>query len=357
MEAIGADLSFVNLGITFTHLPNSISVFGFRIAFYGVIIGLGMLAGMAVAFSDAKRRGQDPDLYLDFALYAIVFSIIGARLYYVAFEWDNYKNDLLQIFNLRAGGLAIYGGVIGAVITLIVFTKVRHQSFFSMADTGVLGLLTGQIIGRWGNFFNCEAFGGYTDSLFAMRIKESIVNPSMISQELIDHRIVENGISYIQVHPTFLYESVWNLSVLLFMLWYRKRKRFDGEMLWIYFLGYGVGRFWIEGLRTDSLMLVPSIGLRASQLVAGIAVVVGVAAEIYFTHKFKDKPLMVKLAMTADNKAAVNKLSKEKTVIGLMTDTDTELLASSPRKLFVERTEAYNAEVKRTIAESGKAKQ
>ena len=98
MEAIGADLSFVNLGITFTHLPNSISVFGFRIAFYGVIIGLGMLAGMAVAFSDAKRRGQDPDLYLDFALYAIVFSIIGARLYYVAFEWDNYKNDLLQIF-------------------------------------------------------------------------------------------------------------------------------------------------------------------------------------------------------------------------------------------------------------------
>ena len=102
MEAIGADLSFVNLGITFTHLPNSISVFGFRIAFYGVIIGLGMLAGMAVAFSDAKRRGQDPDLYLDFALYAIVFSIIGARLYYVAFEWDNYKNDLLQIFNLRA---------------------------------------------------------------------------------------------------------------------------------------------------------------------------------------------------------------------------------------------------------------
>ena len=112
------------------------------------------------------------------ALYAIVFSIIGARLYYVAFEWDNYKNDLLQIFNLRAGGLAIYGGVIGAVITLIVFTKVRHQSFFSMADTGVLGLLTGQIIGRWGNFFNCEAFGGYTDSLFAMRIKESIVKKS-----------------------------------------------------------------------------------------------------------------------------------------------------------------------------------
>ena len=136
-----------------------------------------------------------------------------------------------------------------------------------------------------------------------------------------------------------------------------KARRFDGENTCFYFLWYGAGRFWIEALRTDSLMLVPSIGLRASQLVAGIAVVVGVAAEIYFTHKFKDKPLMVKLAMTADNKAAINKLSKGKTVIGLMTDTDTELLASSPRKLFVERTEAYNAEVKRTIAESGKAKQ
>ena len=290
MEAIGADLSFVNLGITFTHLPNSISVFGFRIAFYGVIIGLGMLAGMAVAFSDAKRRGQDPDLYLDFALYAIVFSIIGARLYYVAFEWDNYKNDLLQIFNLRAGGLAIYGGVIGAVITLIVFTKVRHQSFFSMADTGVLGLLTGQIIGRWGNFFNCEAFGGYTDSLFAMRIKESIVNPSMISQELIDHRIVENGISYIQVHPTFLYESVWNLSVLLFMLWYRKRKRFDGEMLWIYFLGYGVGRFWIEGLRTDQLK-VPGTALAVSQLLSATLAGAAVGALTYHYKKFSKKEI------------------------------------------------------------------
>ena len=139
ITSAGADLSFVHLGITIEHLRNSISIFGFRIAFYGMIIGCGMLAGMAVAFSDAKRRGQDPDLYMDFALYGIIFSIIGARLYYVIFEWDNYKNDLLQIFNLRAGGLAIYGGVIGAVLTLVIFTKVRKQSFFSMADSGVLG--------------------------------------------------------------------------------------------------------------------------------------------------------------------------------------------------------------------------
>ena len=247
--AQGADLSFVNLGITIEHMKNSISVFGFRIAFYGIIIGIGMLAGIWVAQSDAKRRGQDPDIYLDFALYAIIFSIIGARLYYVIFSWDNYKDDLLQIFNLRAGGLAIYGGVIGAVLTLIVFTRVRKLSFLSMADSGCLGLITGQIIGRWGNFFNCEAFGGFTDSLFAMRIKRSIVNPSMISQDLLNHLIVENGVEYIQVHPTFLYESLWNLGVLLFMLWYRKRKRFDGEMLAIYFMGYGLGRCWKDSVQ------------------------------------------------------------------------------------------------------------
>ena len=250
----GADVSFVHLGITIEHLRNSISIGGFEIAFYGIIIGIGMLTGLYMAQKDARRRGQDPELYLDFALYAIIFSIIGARLYYVIFDWELYKDNPIEIFNLRGGGLAIYGGIIGAVLTLIVFTKVRKVSFFSMADTGCIGLITGQIIGRWGNFFNCEAFGGYTDSLLAMRLKMSLVNPSMISQELLDHRIVENGVEYIQVHPTFLYESVWNLGVLAFLLWYRKRKKFDGEILWMYLLGYGLGRAWIEGLRTDQLL-------------------------------------------------------------------------------------------------------
>ena len=282
----GPDISFVNLGITIEHLRNSITIFGFRIAFYGIIIGIGMLAGMAVAFSDAKRRGQDPDMYLDFALYAIIFSIIGARLYYVIFEWDMYKDNLLQILNLRAGGLAIYGGVIGAVLTLLVFTRIKKVSSFSMADSGVLGLITGQIIGRWGNFFNCEAFGGYTDNLLAMRIKMSLVNPSMISQELLDRQIVENGTAYIQVHPTFLYESLWNLGVLLFMLWYRKRKRFDGEMLWLYFLGYGLGRVWIEGLRTDQLKL-PGTPLAVSQLLSAVLVVTAAGVIAYHRGKMR----------------------------------------------------------------------
>lgn len=269
----GADIRFVHLGIAIEHLKNSISVFGFRIAFYGIIIGIGMLAGIWIVQSDAKRRGQDPELYLDFALYAIICSIIGARTYYVIFEWDYYKENLLQVFNLRAGGLAIYGGVIAAVITLIVFTRVRKVSFFSMADTGVLGLVTGQIIGRWGNFFNCEAFGGYTDSLLAMRIKRSLVNDNMLNVDVLNHMIVENGVEFIQVHPTFLYESCWNLCLLIFMLWFRRYKKYDGQMLWIYLLGYGSGRFWIESLRTDQLILFGT-GLPVSQALSLVLILV-----------------------------------------------------------------------------------
>ncbi|MEG0216420.1 MAG: prolipoprotein diacylglyceryl transferase [Hungatella sp.] len=278
-----ADISFVHLGLSIETLRNSISVFGFPIAYYGIIIGVGMLAGIWIAQSDAKRRGQNPENYLDFALYAIVFSIIGARIYYVMFDWDNYKDNLIQIFNLRAGGLAIYGGVIAAVITLLVYTRRKNLSFFSMADSGCIGLITGQIIGRWGNFFNCEAFGGYTNGLLAMRIKRSLVNESMISQELINHLIVENGIEYIQVHPTFLYESMWNLGVLVFMLWYRHRKKFEGEMLWIYLLGYGLGRTWIEGLRTDQLIFFQT-GIPVSQALS-VLLVIAAAAMLIWNHK------------------------------------------------------------------------
>lgn len=276
----GADIRFVHLGIAIQNLRNSISIFGFQVAYYGIIIGLGMLAGIWIAQSDAKRRGQNPEIYLDFALYGIIFSIIGARIYYVIFEWDYYKDNLMQIFNLRAGGLAIYGGVIAAVITLITYTRVKKLSFFSMADSGVLGLITGQIIGRWGNFFNCEAFGGYTDNLLAMRIKLSLVNGNMLNDDVLNHLIVENGVNYIQVHPTFLYESLWNAGVLCFMLWYRKRKKFDGEMLWIYLLGYGLGRFWIEGLRTDQLVLF-NTGIAVSQALSMVLILIAAAVLAY----------------------------------------------------------------------------
>lgn len=280
----GADLSFVHLGISVHHMSKSFSVFGISFAYYGLIIGIGMIAGLLVAQADAKRRGQDPELYLDFALYGIIFAILGARIYYVVFQWGYYREHLSEIINLRKGGLAIYGGIIASVITLIVFTRRRKVSFLSMADSACLGLVTGQIIGRWGNFVNCEAFGGYTDSLLAMRIKRSIVNESMISQGLLDHLITEDGIQYIQVHPTFLYESMWNLCLLLFMLWYRKRKRFTGEMLLIYLTGYGIGRAWIEGLRTDQL-LIPGTGLAVSQMLSVAVAAVSLSVLLFRRRK------------------------------------------------------------------------
>lgn len=266
------DISFVHLGITIEKLKNSIDVFGFRIAYYGIIIAFGMLLGMWVASNDAKRRGQNPDLYMDFAMYAIIFSILGARIYYVIFSWDLYKNDIWQIFNIRGGGLAIYGAVIGAALTLLVYTKVKKESFLSMADTGVLGLITGQIIGRFGNFFNAEAFGSYTDNLFAMQIRKDIVSANMLGGDVLSHLVQVQGVDYIQVHPTFLYESMWNLMVLIFMLWYRKYKKFDGEIFFIYLLGYGLGRVWIEGLRTDSLMFFGT-GIAVSQALALLCII------------------------------------------------------------------------------------
>ena len=270
---MGYDLRFVHLGITIEHLQNHITIFGFSIAFYGIIIGIGMLLGITLAARDAEKRGIGEDTIYDFALLGIVFGVIGARLYYVFFRWDNYRGNLLEILNLRAGGLAIYGGVIGGILSLMFYCKRKKQNFLNLADSLILGVLVGQILGRWGNFFNAEAFGRYTDSLFAMQLRRDIVNPIMIDSALLQHLVRVNGVDYIQVHPTFLYESVWNLCLLLFLLWYRPKKRFTGEMFFLYLGGYGLGRVWIEGLRTDSL-LVPGTGIAVSQALAGVCVLV-----------------------------------------------------------------------------------
>ena len=270
---MGYDLRFVHLGITIEHLQNHITIFGFSIAFYGIIIGIGMLLGITLAARDAERRGIGEDTVYDFALLGIVCGVIGARLYYVFFRWDNYRGNLLEILNLRAGGLAIYGGVIGGILSLMFYCKRKRQNFLNLADSLILGVLVGQILGRWGNFFNAEAFGRYTDSLFAMQLRRDIVNPIMINSALLQHLVRVNGVDYIQVHPTFLYESVWNLCLLLFLLWYRPKKRFTGEMFFLYLGGYGLGRVWIEGLRTDSLLL-PGTGIAVSQALAGVCVLV-----------------------------------------------------------------------------------
>lgn len=277
-------IEFPNIGIHLESVGNHITIFGFDIAYYGMIIGAGILAGIFIAAWEAKRTGQKPDDYYDLAIYAVIFSIIGARIYYVVFSWDMYKDDLLSIFNIRQGGLAIYGGVIAAVITVKVFAKMKHLSAPLLMDTAGLGLVAGQMIGRWGNFFNREAFGEYTDWLLAMRLPVDAVRGSDITGLMREHMETVEGVSYIQVHPTFLYESLWCLLIFILMLMYRRHKKFDGEVFLLYLAGYGFGRFWIERLRTDQLLL-PGIGFPVSQLLAGVLVLLSVALIFYNRRK------------------------------------------------------------------------
>ena len=268
-------IEFPNIGIHLDNVGKTVTVFGFDIAYYGIVIGIGMLAGIAMAMMEAKRTNQNQEDYIDIAIFGIIFGIIGARIYYVVFAWDMYKDNLLEIFNTRHGGLAIYGGVIAAVITVFVVARVKKLPVALLLDTGCFGLITGQMIGRWGNFFNREAFGDYTDNLMAMRIPQDAVRSSEVSENIREHIDVIDGVSYIQVHPTFLYESLWCLMVLVILLLYRTHKKFNGELFLMYLAGYGAGRVWIEGLRTDQLWF-PGTEIPVSQVLAGVLVVVAV---------------------------------------------------------------------------------
>ncbi len=281
------DIIFPNIGIVIDRLNKvAFNFFGTAIYWYGIIMGIGVAAGLFMAIREAKRTGQSIDDYYDFLIVAIIASLIGARLYYVIFSWDTYKDDLLSIFNLRSGGIAIYGCIIGSVIAAIIFTKIKKINFFKFADTCVFGLILGQIIGRWGNFFNREAFGGYTNSIFAMQYLKPTVDSGHITQNILDNVVMINGAEYIQVHPTFLYECLWNIGLFIIMNLYKKNKKFDGEMLGIYFTGYAIGRFWIEGLRTDQLILFGT-GLAASQVLSAILAVAGIIFIVYNRRKLK----------------------------------------------------------------------
>ena len=266
------EINFPNLGIYLDHVGKNISIFGFSIAYYGIVIVTGMMIAIWIAQREAKRTGQNPEQYLDLAMIGIAAGILGARIYYVIFAWDYYKDDLLSIFNIRQGGLAIYGGIIGACIAVVIYSRKKKQNFSLLMDTASMSIVFGQIMGRWGNFFNREAFGDYTNNLFAMQLPVSAVRANEITQKMWDHVVMVNGVEYIQVHPTFLYESLWNVGVLLFLFWFRKRKKFNGEVFLMYLIGYGLGRIWIEGLRTDQLLL-PVVGLPVSQLLSGCLVV------------------------------------------------------------------------------------
>ena len=281
------DIAFPNLGIYLKDVPKSFSIFGFEIAFYGVIIGLGLLAGILMAVHRAKVTGQDPEVYWDFAIYAVIFSVIGARIYYVIFAWDYYKDNLLSIFNTRNGGMAIYGAVIAAFITLFVYCKIKKQKPLLIGDTAMPGLLLGQIIGRWGNFMNREVFGEYYDGLFSMQLPIEAVRARDISENIAAH--IPEGANYINVHPTFLYESVWNLAVMILILLYTKHKKFDGEICLFYLGGYGLGRFIIEGIRTDTLFI-PGTTVPVSQVLALLMLIFAVAVDVAVRIRLKKKP-------------------------------------------------------------------
>lgn len=272
------DIAFPNLGIYLRDVPKSFSVFGFEISLYGVIIGFGFLMGVMLAAHLAGKEQLNPDMIWDLAIYEIIFSIIGARIYYVIFAWDLYKDDLWSIVNIRKGGLAIYGGVIAGVLTLAVYSRIKKVSFLQVADLCAPALVLGQAIGRWGNFTNREVFGEYTDNLLAMRLPvDAIRSLSDISESIAQH--MSDATNYIQVHPTFLYESLWNFALLLILLIYRKHKRFQGEVWLLYLGGYGLGRAWIEGIRTDTLFL-PHTEIAVSQLLAVVLTVAALATDI-----------------------------------------------------------------------------
>ena len=293
---------FPGLGIFLENVPRGIHIGSFFLPFYAIVVTSGFVLAYFVSLKEAKRTGQNEEDYLDFFLAMVIPSIIGARIYYIIFypdrfieEGKSFGKTLLDMINIRNGGLAIYGGLIAGTITGLIFSRVKKISLPLLGDTVTMGVLIGQILGRWGNFFNREAFGTFASSVFRMAIPveyysnafyNEMVSTGIITSEMQEHTEMVKGITCITVHPTFLYEGLWNLLILAIIFFYRKKKKFDGELAMIYVAGYGVGRFLVESLRSDSLMLGP---LKISQVVAVACVLVSVGVIIYNRMLLKKK--------------------------------------------------------------------
>lgn len=287
------NINFPNLGIYMDYVIKSFDVFGFTIAMYGITMALGILGGLLVALSEVKRTKQNEEYYLDIAFFGVIFSVICARIYYVIFSWDRYKDNPLSVFNIREGGIAMYGAVIGAVATAYIYCRIKKLSWPLVFDTAVLGLITGQIIGRWGNFFNREVFGEYTNGPLAMQLPLSAVRAEDVSPLQMENLVELNGVTYIQAHPTFLYESLWNLMILIIMLTVvRHKKKFDGEVFLFYLAGYGLGRFFIEWIRTDQLKTW-GLNIPVSMIVAAVTFVVAVVLILILRKRIPQKKAAV----------------------------------------------------------------
>jgi phosphatidylglycerol:prolipoprotein diacylglycerol transferase len=229
---------------------------------YGILMALGMIIGTLLAIKEGKRVGIKEDDILDLAIVAIPSGLIGARLYYVIFNWDYYSQNISQILNFRGGGMAIHGALIGGILAGYLFSRYKKMSFFKLADTVIIGVPLAQAIGRWGNFINQEAHGGPTNLPWGI----------MVNGE--------------KVHPTFLYESIWNIGIFIFLWIFRKKKQYEGEVIVLYTILYSLGRFFIEGLRTDSLMIGP---FRMAQVISLVGVIGGIIVHIYLSKKSKQE--------------------------------------------------------------------
>ena len=264
-------ISFPALGNLSLNPPSYFTVFGRPFYFYGVLIALGFVLAILYCSKHAPDFGIKSDDLLDLMLWLTPLSIVGARLYFVAFRWGEYAADPKQIFAVWEGGLAIYGGILAGVLVIVAVCRYKKIPIAAMLDLAVFGVLIGQILGRWGNFMNREAFGAETTIFCRMGLTDPAGNT-------------------IYVHPTFLYESLWNLIGLLFLIVFQKkgRRAYDGQCAEIYFFWYGLGRAWIEGLRTDSLYL-GSTGIRISQLLS-LALVVVIGARLLIQSRRTHDP-------------------------------------------------------------------
>ncbi len=274
-------VSFPGLGLELTLNRVALNLFGKDIYWYGVIIACGFLLAVVYCYRKASFFGVDGEKLMDMLFFAVPLSIIGARAYYVIFYRSLFLNadgafDWGRAVAVWDGGLAIYGGIIMAVVTVAVYCKVRRQSFWNYADVGCFGLLIGQAVGRWGNFFNVEAYGGLTTlpwRMCSVSIADDLMNKGLLESQEMYQSILDGTVG---VHPTFLYESLWNvLGFVLLVLLARKGRKFDGQIFLSYVVWYGVGRAVIEGMRTDSLYFFGT-GLRTSQMVGIISAVVAV---------------------------------------------------------------------------------
>lgn len=272
---------FPNLGFMFQYEDRTFSVLGFEITIYGILIAVSMLLGFAAVIWYAKKQGENQNLYLGAAIAALLGGVIGARLYYIAFSWSKFSGKPIKyLCDIRSGGMAIYGGILAGALVTLLFCKIFKLSFGQVADTLSVGLLSAQVIGVWGNFFNRESFGQYTEGLLAMRLPLESVQSSMVTKQMRDHLVTIDGTPYIQAHPLFLYESVWCLLLLIVLVIYCRHRKFHGEIFMRYLAGYGLGKCVIEWLRTDKLCI-PGTDISVSLIISvALFLICGVMAAV-----------------------------------------------------------------------------